>query len=125
MPVTFSYMSAGVLDGRVAVYVAQLAETEAVQVVAGVCEAIDDHAVTLTVEYFAHATVQLVVRYTRPVQRLLQTNNNISCCHSKFDSEDSFYINFVKTRMNKNSQSLFLLFRGSLCKTMSNQTKQK
>lgn len=96
MPVTFSYMSAGVLDGRVAVYIAQLAETEAVQVVAGVCEAIDDHAVTLTVEYFAHATVQLVVRYTRPVQRLLQTNNNISCCHSKFDVKIHFTLTLLK-----------------------------
>ena len=63
----------GVLDGRVAVHVGELAEAEPVVVlVAGVGEAVDDDAVAGGVVDLAHPAVELVVGDGGPVERLLE-----------------------------------------------------
>lgn len=82
----FANVPARVLDGGVAVDVGQQAEAEAVAVVGGVGEAVNDDAVVLRVEDLAHPRVQLVVRDVAPVLRLLvrhrrHVRRNGRCVH--------------------------------------------
>lgn len=64
---TFANMSPGVLNGGVAVDVREEAKTEALRVVAGVSEAINNDRVSLCMEHLTHPVVQLIVSYTGPV----------------------------------------------------------
>jgi hypothetical protein len=56
-PLTFSYMSARILNGWVAIYVWQLSQAKSVRVVAGICKAIYYDDICLTVEHLAYPTV--------------------------------------------------------------------
>lgn len=68
---TFADVPPGVLDGGVAVDVGEQAEAEAVAVVGGIREAVDEHAGGGRLEGLAHAVVELVVNNGAPVLGLL------------------------------------------------------
>lgn len=60
-------MPPGVLDSRVAVDVGEQAEAEAVAVVGGICEAVNEHAGGGSLEGLPNTVVQLVVNNGAPV----------------------------------------------------------
>lgn len=64
---TFAYVSAGVLDGGVAVDVGQQTQAEAVLVVRRVCETVHQDAARGRVERLTDPVVELVVRDGTPV----------------------------------------------------------
>ena len=64
---TFADVPPGVLDGGVAVDVGQQAETEAVAVVGGICEAVHEHAGGGRLERLPDPVVELVVNDGAPV----------------------------------------------------------
>ena len=73
---SLSNVPSGVFNGRVAVYIGQLAEAESVVVlVAWVGEPVDDDRVVVCVVNLTHSAVQLVVGNGGPVERFLVFNS--------------------------------------------------
>lgn len=64
---TFPNVPPGVLDGGVAVDVGEQTEAEAVAVVGGICEAVDENAGGGSLKGLANAIVQLIVNNGAPV----------------------------------------------------------
>lgn len=76
----FADVAPGVLDGRVAVNIAELPQTEAIAVVAGVGESVHYHGRAVAVEDFTHATIELIVGDGGP-ERLLLVGDRLHVCH--------------------------------------------
>jgi hypothetical protein len=71
---SFADVSSCVLDGRVAVHVAQQSETEAVRIVGRIGESVDDDAAALSVKRLADTDAELVIRHGTPMFRLLEVD---------------------------------------------------
>lgn len=72
----FADISTCVLDRRIAIYVAEQTETEAIGVVGWISESIDHDTFLLSVKHFADPIVELEVRNRTPMFRFLKVDRS-------------------------------------------------